>query len=150
MEFDVSDDNLNYKSDDEGVLFNKNGTSLIKYPGGKSGTYTIPSGVTIEDHAFYGCVKLTAIYVEDNALYSSNSGVLFNEDGTELICYPGGKEGPYTIPANVTKIKDGALRYCYGLTSLTVNWSNEYEIYDIICHECPNVTEIIGLSHLKG
>jgi hypothetical protein len=30
----------------DGILFNKAQTILIQYPGGKAGTYTIPSSVT--------------------------------------------------------------------------------------------------------
>jgi len=41
----VNSSNLAYSSVD-GVLFNLNRTALIQYPGGKAGTYTVPTGVT--------------------------------------------------------------------------------------------------------
>ena len=48
----VDTGNPNYISVD-GVLFNKSMTSLLVYPAGKAGTYTIPDGVTsIGDYAF--------------------------------------------------------------------------------------------------
>ena len=43
----VDTNNPNYSSDENGVLYLKGMTTLIKYPNGKTETtYTIPSGVT--------------------------------------------------------------------------------------------------------
>ncbi len=48
-----------------GVLFNKNQTALIQFPGGQTGSYIIPSSVTsIAEMAFYGCTNLTNIYFQ--------------------------------------------------------------------------------------
>jgi hypothetical protein len=46
--------------------------------------------------------------------------VLFNKALTTLIQCPGGKTGPYTIPASVTSIGSYAFRDCTGLTSVTI------------------------------
>ena len=47
-----------------GVLFDKGGTTLVQCPGGKTGTYTIPNGVTnIEVEAFSGCTSLTDVSI---------------------------------------------------------------------------------------
>ncbi|MDP2892497.1 MAG: leucine-rich repeat domain-containing protein, partial [Bacillota bacterium] len=103
----VDPSNTAYSSAD-GVLFNIDKTTLIQYPGGKTGTeYTIPESVTsIGEGAFAGCNSLTAINVDpSNTAYSSADGVLFNIDKTTLIQYPGGKTGTeYTIPESVTSI----------------------------------------------
>jgi len=45
MSIEVSTDNLFYSSID-GVLFNRDQTTLIQFPGAKGGSYTIPIGVT--------------------------------------------------------------------------------------------------------
>ena len=63
---DVASDNSNYCSVD-GVLFNKDKTTLIQYPGGKQGAYTIPNSVTsIGDNAFYGCASLTSVTIPNS------------------------------------------------------------------------------------
>lgn len=58
----VNKSNESYKSI-SGVLFTKDGKTLIAYPMNRSGTtYTIPANVEhIEDDAFYCCSKLTSI-----------------------------------------------------------------------------------------
>ena len=62
----VSAGNAVYESID-GVLFNKGATTLICYPAGKAGAYSIPSGVTsIGDSAFAHCRGLTDVIIPDS------------------------------------------------------------------------------------
>jgi len=115
----VDGGNGNYSSD-AGVLYNKNKTTLICCPGGKT-SYVIPAGVTnIGDGAFSGCSTLTSIDVETgNNNYSSDGGVLYNKNKNTLILCPGGKKS-YVIPTGVTSIGDGAFSNCKALTSVTI------------------------------
>lgn len=56
--------NNQYYSSIDGVLFNKNVTSLIACPAKKSGNYIIPSSVVaIRQHAFYGCASLSTVVI---------------------------------------------------------------------------------------
>ena len=62
----VASDNSNYCSVD-GVLFNKDKTTLIQYPEGKQGAYTIPNSVTsIGDFAFRTCTGLTSVTIPNS------------------------------------------------------------------------------------
>ncbi len=82
----------------------------------------IPNSViTIGYNAFFRCNSLTRINVDiHNKAYSSVDGVLFNKSKTELVCYPAGTAGTYTIPNNVTTIGDAAFSERYRLTSVTI------------------------------
>ncbi len=59
----VDSNNQNYSSID-GVLFNKNQTTILHYPNSRMGNYTIPSSVTsIGFLAFYKCSGLTSVTI---------------------------------------------------------------------------------------
>ncbi|MBQ2903592.1 MAG: leucine-rich repeat protein [Clostridia bacterium] len=104
----VDEANAGYSSEN-GVLFNKDKTALIKYPAGKTETsYEIPDGVEtigyeafeyaknlesitmtdsvkrIEEYAFEGCEKLEKITISDNIEYISEDAfygtLLYNEE----------------------------------------------------------------------
>jgi hypothetical protein len=126
-----------------GVLFDKSQTTLIQYPGGKAGNYTIPNGVTtIYNGAFSGCTSLSAIMVEaPNSFYSSVDGVLFDKSQTELIQCPGGKAGSYTIPNSVTTIDYAAFSGCTSLTSVTIP-SSVTGIVNSAFSGCTNLTAV--------
>jgi hypothetical protein len=131
----------------DGVLFNKGRTNLIQYPIGNPRTsYTIPNTVkkiginafthsqaltsvtipesvtSIEMLVFNLCTSLTAINVDAaNPNYSSEDGVLFNKDKTNLIQYPAGNpRTSYTIPNTVTEIMAYAFYGCEALSSVTI------------------------------
>ena len=88
---------------------------------------TIPSTVCdIRRGVFDECVGLTNVNVmKGNPNYSSEKGVLFNGDKTELILYPSAKKGAYKIPNSVTRLESNAFENCVGLTNVTLPNSME-------------------------
>ena len=138
-EITVSGENLYYKSVDN-VLFNKDGTLLIKYPEGITATsYTIPNGVeTIGDRAFIFS-KLTEVIIPDG-VETIGDNAFTNCLVTEL-----------TIPNSVTTIGDYAFVYCEYLKTLNIG-SGVTKIGDGPCYGCSRLTEITvsGGTHFKS
>ena len=121
--FTVNSGNSEYSSVD-GVLFDKDKSTLIKYPCGKNETkYIIPDSVKdIDLRAFDGCKSLKIFTVNSgNSEYSSVDGVLFDKNKSTLIKYPcGKKETKYIIPNSVKTIEDRAFDGCKNLKSVTI------------------------------
>ena len=61
----VSPDNANYSSLD-GVLFNKDKTTLIQYPPSRTGEYTIPSSVTSIGNNAFALSGVTSVTIGEN------------------------------------------------------------------------------------
>ena len=83
---------------------------------------TIPLSVTsIVRNAFNVCDSLAMIIVDQqNSVYASQDGVLYNKSKTELIRYPEGKNGTFVIPTSVNSISDSAFYRCSSLTGITI------------------------------
>lgn len=72
-----------------------------------------------------GCGRLECIEVsQGNRYYRSIDGVLFNNAGTEIVWFPLGKSGDYSLPETVTAIGENAFRDT-GITSLSIPESVE-------------------------
>ena len=93
-----------------GVLFNKSQTTLIEYPPGKTGTYTIPRGVTsIGNDGFYYCTSLTSVTIP-SSVTSIGSGAFAS--CTSL--------ASAAIGSGVTSIGNDAFYYCTSLRTVTI------------------------------
>jgi hypothetical protein len=132
-------------------------------------TVNIGSSVTeIVEGAFAGCSGLETITVDaDNTAYVSVDGVLFNNDKTALLLYPGGKKDVtlYKIPNGVTRlgsfgkngylqsialpsdvrnIDPGAFQDCGGLTEVEfVSGSQMTAIPELAFSGCDKLEELI-------
>ena len=75
-------------------------------------TIEVPTLVeSIETSA--GCTALAEINVQaGNSHYSSKDGVLLSGDGKDILWFPMGKDGEYTLPSTVTTVGDYAFRNC--------------------------------------
>ena len=84
---------------------------------------------TIEEGAFGGNQNLTAFDVDPlNPNYTSDDGVIYNADKTELVLFPGGKGGEYTTLPTTTKIRRRAFYYNNVLAK--VNFNKDLEVID--------------------
>ncbi|MGM9616182.1 leucine-rich repeat domain-containing protein, partial [Butyricicoccus sp.] len=115
---------------------------------------TIPDSVTtIGSSAFSRCKSLTAINVnKNNTAYCSVNGVLLNKNQTQLLQYPGGKSGAYTIPDSVTAVGFNAFYYCDGLTSVTIP-DSVMTIGSSAFFSCSSLTSVTigtGVTHIAN
>ena len=160
-EIQVSPENPAFSVTD-GVLFNKEHTRLIACPCNKAGAYEIPEGVReIGAHAFENCDDLTDVTIPasvvsiernpfayaqlelklspENSYFSLVDGILFDETGTKLLVYPGGRVGDtYEIPEGTTGIGEFAFTGSQQLSSVTVP-ENVTEIAPSAFWNCENL-----------
>jgi hypothetical protein len=106
----VDNANANYSSLD-GVLFNKNKTTLILFPGGKGGSYTtIPNSVTsIGGYAFIGCTNLTSVVIPNSVTSIGDNAFRECTNLTSI-----------AIPNSVTIIGYNAFYLCANLPSIAI------------------------------
>jgi hypothetical protein len=101
--------NTIYSSTD-GVLFDKERTTLIQCPGGKAGSFTTPNSVSsIGDFAFSHCPNLTSVTIGNSV---ASIGAYVFESCTSLTSV--------SIPNSVTSIGEGAFSSCTSLASVTI------------------------------
>jgi hypothetical protein len=128
----VDASNDNYSSLD-GVLFDKNQTTLIQCPARKAGNFTIPNSViTIASYSFSSCSNLTSITIPSGV---TSVGRAAFQDCTSLtdVALPGSVTnlGPNSfagcsnlrsvvIPVGVTTIEQGTFSGCTNLTSVVI------------------------------
>ena len=108
----------------------------------------IPKSLTnIEIQAFFDCENLASINVDsDNEVYSSENGILYNKDKTQILIYPDGKlEETYIIPESVTSVGFFAFRNNNKLTSITLPNNMILDMSDLdmtmfsMCHNLKNI-----------
>jgi len=136
--------NSRFKSVD-GVLLTADGTRVVAFPGGREGSYRLPSTVdSIGLQAFYGSNKLRSVTLPENlsrvasnpfvfcdgleeilvdhanGSLSSRDGVLLSHDCTQLLYYPNARSGHYLMPEGITAIGHGSFLRSEGLSQLSL------------------------------
>ena len=135
---EVDNANLFYLSEND-VLFNKSKTTLICFPAGKTGSYIIPNSVmSIEGHAFYGCIGLTSVTIP-NSVMSIESYAFYGCIGLTTV----------TIDADVKSISDETFFGCTALTAITIPNSVE-SIGNFAFQDCTELTSIIIPNNVKS
>ena len=107
------DVNSSYYSSDNGVLYNKNKTSLIKCPSRHDGSYsTLSSTKRIENYAFFECNYLENLVLNEGVEYFGFKAFDGLNDFEE-----------FAIPSSVKEIVPGAFSEC-NFGKITVSKSN--------------------------
>jgi len=163
------DEQNQYFTSCDGVLFDKNKTTLILFPPAKAGDYAIPDSVnTIVYSAFQNvkgltdinfpkdlfiyadfsnCENLGNFTVDKNSKhYSGINGILFCKDKegkiASLLCYPQGKKNTdYAVPDGITYIKSQAFYNCKQLKSIILPEGLEEICYGTF-RGCEGLTEL--------
>jgi len=122
-----------------GILFDKGATSLIQFPCGIAGNYTIPDGVTsISDHAFQDCINLADIMIPDSVTNIGNEAFSDCRGLTTM-----------TIPYGVTRIGENAFDSCASLTNVTIP-DSVVNIGDSACVDCFSLLSAIIPGSVKN
>ncbi|MBR5643551.1 MAG: leucine-rich repeat domain-containing protein [Salinivirgaceae bacterium] len=135
-EINVESANTKYTSEN-GVLFNKNKTTIVCFPAGKAETeYTIPNSVTsIDNSAFRYCSGLTSVTIPNSVTSIGDYAFRGCSSLTSV-----------TIPNSVTSIGSFAFESCSGLTSVTIP-NSVTSIGDYAFYNCSGLTSVtIGNS----
>ena len=109
MNIYVEEDNSHYYSEN-GVLFSEdediigaNGKAILLFPQGRSGSYIIPSGVTvIAQRAFVSCKGLNSIVIPEGVTTIAGEYAFHGCSNLSRI----------TIPSSMTNIGDGSFYNC--------------------------------------
>jgi PKD repeat protein len=126
----VDTDNSIYASLD-GILYNKDITTLIQCPLGKTGSVTIPDSVTeIGTSAFQSCISITSVTIPDSVTTIGNSAF----SGCSALT-------TVTIPDSVTSIGIYAFTSCTSLTSANIG-IGVTSIGDFAFRQCSALTTV--------
>ena len=120
-EITVSADNPNYTSVD-GVVYSKDMSTLVAYPLGKTGTYTVPAETTNIDiltDRIYDQISIA--FAEDSRSYVTVDGVTYTADMKKVMFCDPKKSGAYTMPDSVEQINDRAFADCNKLETVRVS-----------------------------
>ena len=161
--FNVNDGNPNYSSLD-GILYNKDQTTLMQCLVSKTGSLTIPSTVTIiNPDAFRACSGLTGNLSIPSTITSIGEGAFYGCSGlTGTLSIPStitsinkdafrecsGFTGDLTIPSTVTSIGTWAFLGCSGLTGTLTIPASVQNIGWLAFSGCSGLTEIHALSQV--
>ncbi len=128
----VDPNNQYYSNDEYGVLFDKNKTTLMKYPAGNTRTsYTVPNNVTsIVSEAFSHSTSLTSVTIPDTVTTIGRYAFEYCTSLTNI-----------TIPDSVTSIDEYTFRSCCELASIIIS-NGVTSIGDYAFYSCTSLTSI--------
>ena len=141
------DRNNRFYSSENGVLFDKEKTTLIRYPGGKTGGYIVSNGVLkIAENAFRSCDKLTDIVVSDGVTYIGECAFEYCRNLKSV-----------NLPGSIVDIGNYAFQSCVNLSSVLMPYGiktiGNYAFegcWKLESLEIPDSVTYIGSSAFSG
>ena len=133
ISINVSSENNSYTNyNDDGILYDKNMKTIVRYPQAKAGTkYTIPDNITeIADKAFWRCSNLTQVTIPNTVTTIGESAFHYCENLTQI-----------TIPYNVTKLQRSTFGGCTNLSKVNLP-DSIIAIDSMTFSDCTSLTEI--------
>ena len=99
---------------------------------------------SLGEDVFADCFYFSQINIdENNPNYSSDQGVLYNKDKTELLIYPRNKQDTsFQVPQTVTKICERAFKYNSYLQSIVLSDQGLLSIENDAFYNCSALTSI--------
>ena len=90
-------------------------------------TVNLPANVSKIPGVFAGCTSLTEVNVDPASTYfTSEDGVVYDVNKTEIIFFPSGKSGEYATPETLTTINNGVFQNVKNITKMTISGSVTY------------------------
>ncbi len=126
-EINVDNDNNSFSSEN-GVLFDKDKTTLVMFPAGKKGSYSIPNGVKFIGEFAFASSSLDSVIISES-VNTIGMGSFNNADCLSSII----------IPENVTEISGKAFENCSVLKTAVINGAT---IGDFAFYYCQDLEEV--------
>ena len=90
-------------------------------------TVNLPANVTKIPGVFAGCTSLAEVNVDPaSTFFTSEGGVVYDVDKTEIIFFPRGKSGPYVTPDTLLTINNGVFQGVKNISEMTISNSVTY------------------------
>ena len=148
---EVSANNPNFKSID-GIVYSKDGKTLIVYPIEKGYTYNVPATVAnidvLFDYDIYTDVEIVIPATSTN--FVTVDGVTYNADKTKILFSDKEKTGNYVMPDTVTSINNYAFEGSK-IESLTISKNVNEIVYGVFanCSSLKTVTMPDSVKTIK-
>ncbi len=138
--YSVEEGNSFYVNDEEGVVFNKEKTVLVKYPSAKKiKTYSIPNTVEeISAYAFFQNDLLEKISIPDSVKYIGMYAFSLCTGLNSIV-----------IPENVQYISSGTFAWCYSLSNVDIKNGPTYIGMDAF-YACVSLINIVIPDSVKN
>ncbi|MDD4840225.1 MAG: leucine-rich repeat domain-containing protein [Clostridia bacterium] len=105
--------------------------------------------ISMNSTTFSGCDLLAEILVDaENQNYTSQDGILYSKDKTQIIDVPQGKVGEVVLPTGISSIPEYAFNNCEKITSITIP-DSVTTIEAVAFRGCASLSEIIVDANSK-